>query len=158
VGNLIDQAELERTLGAGTVARLCTDDGGATPDPEVVANLIEQASKHAMGILYAGFQSTEKIEALATADASLRGHIARIWADLAAYRRPALLNDRGETPYTMGRKMAEEHLRRLSQAEARSIGEEKAGINENIDTETNRPDWDPVFAATGEDPQGPGGF
>jgi hypothetical protein len=155
---LIDQAELERTLGAGTVARLCTDDGGATPDPEVVDGLILQASQHAAGILYAGFQSEDKIRALCEADASVRGHICRIWADLAAYRRPALLNDRGETPYTMGRKMAEEHLKRVSQAEARAIGEASAGINENIDAETNRPEWDPIFAATSEDPQGPGGF
>lgn len=160
--NLITQADLERRVGARTVAQFLSDDGGQAPDPTLVNEVLDEASRRAEGLLLPAF-SLESVVKLALDDVAVRGDICDIAADLMSRRRPALLADDGTTPYSKWRKDAEEHLKLVAKNELRLAGERGpsgAGVNRAI-TIANKPNIDPpqfVFAGTKDRPGGTGGF
>ena len=154
---LVEQADVERRIGRQSFARLCDDDGDGVADPAVVADLLEEATHVAEGILLRAF-SRATIAKLAATDVALRGAICDLAIGLAGRRRPELLGPNGN-PYTEMRKEGERVLAMMCKAEQRIAAEENVGANATIGGATTRP-VPPrhVFATSRTNPRGSGGF
>ncbi len=154
---LITKAELERRIGVHTLAELTSDDGSGQADNAIVDELLEEASDRAMGILWSGFPSEQQITDLMTADRAAKGAVLDIAAELAGMRRSGLQSEDGKTPYSGWAARAEKRLVEIAAGKRRAKGEAEAGTNARLGVRT-RPDRRPIFAATKDNPRGPGGF
>lgn len=156
--SLISQAELERYIGAQTLARLLNDTGDDTPNAQLLEDVIQGGTDEAYGILRVAFPSDAQIFTLVQNDRSAKNAVLDIAVGLAGQRRPGLLSDDGRTPYSGFRDRGVRTLERIAAGKRRSVGETQAGVNPTIRARTNQPDKKPVFASTKDDPTGPGGF
>jgi hypothetical protein len=149
--------DVERRIGAVNFARLCDDDGDGVADPAIVAEVLEEASRIAEGILLRAF-SLSTIAKLAASDIALRGAICDVAIGLAGRRRPELLGPTGN-PYTEMRKDGERVLFNMTKAEQRIAAEEQHGVNGTIGggISVGLPAKH-VFAPSRTNPRGSGGF
>ena len=154
---LISPTEVARRIGAQNFARLCDDDGDGTADPQIVDEIVEEASSIAEGILLRAFPRAT-IAKLAASDIALRGAICDVAIGLAGRRRPELLGPNGN-PYTEMRKDGERVLFNMTKAEQRIAAEEQQGVNGTIGggISVGLPAKH-VFATSRTNPRGSGGF
>lgn len=157
---MISQRDLELRIGADNVARMTNDDGGTEPDPEIMQKVLIQASSRARTLLFRGFPSNDQIEELVACDEGVKMLVEDIGIGLMGDRRPGFIAADGRTPYSAFRTRAEKALRDVADGADRSAGEEAAGGVGTVAGEAKpaRAQRDPVFAATANDPKGPGGF
>jgi hypothetical protein len=113
----------------------------------------------ALGICLPAF-SVAELTNMADADFAFRGYILDIAADIMARRRSEAINEKGETPFTAIRKLAEEKLEKIADAKRRMAGEESAGLNRKLSIRTNidRSVNPLIFQPTKNNPGGSGGF
>lgn len=155
--SVITQQMLELRFGVRTVAQYCNDEGGATADATIVAEVLEEAEDEGIGLLGPGY-TVEMAEQLAAADASVRGAFLEIAADVMGRRRVALLDAEGRSPFSGLRKRAEAVLTRVGKAQQRAKGEETAGRNRLVKTRTNRKPSPLIMGGTSGNTRGSGGF
>ncbi len=158
--DLITQRDLELRIGSNNVARMCNDVGGNDADQEILRKVIGQASARARTLLYRAYPSNEQIKNLVTADEGVKMLVEDLAIGLMGDRRPGFLASDGKTPYSSFRGRAEKALRAFADADDRPAGEESAGASSVVAAEAHpsRAQRDPVFAASSDDPKGPGGF
>ena len=156
---LVTLSQLERRFGPSTVSRYLDDDGDDTSEQTVAEEVLTEASQVAQGICLPAFSNGE-LENMADVDLAFRGYILDIAADIMARRRVEAINEKGETPYSGIRKLAEEKLEKIADAKRRMAGEEQAGINRKVSIRTNidRNAHPLVFPPTKNNPGGSGGF
>lgn len=157
---LITKAEIERRIGAGTLAELTNDQGGLTADDTVVDEAREEASDRAMGILWRAFPSEAQIVNLAAADRAVKGAVIQICCGILGQRRAGLQSPEGKTPWAGWEAAGEKVLKEIADGKRRAKGEAAAGQNETLKTRINQPSppRTTIFASTKDDPVGPGGF
>ena len=157
MADLIDQADVEARIGPRCLVDLLDDDGDGIADASRIAALLTAASKIARGILYRAFPSSDQIDDLVEADEGVKNDVVEIFVGLASGGRPHMLGPDGKSPFSSWRAEASKRLNAIADAQIRSIGEETAGANQTLTT-TVQPTRTPIFAATADDPIGPGGF
>ncbi len=157
MADLITQADLENRIGVTELIHLTDDDDSGQADADKITWALSTASSYAKGLLYKGFQSEEKIELVVAADPALKNDVVEIAVGLLGGRRRQLVGEDGRNPYSGWREKAEQRLQQVAVAKRRAIGEETGGSNDTIGT-TVQPDRAMIFAATKDDPIGPGGF
>lgn len=154
---VITKAELERRIGPQILAELTSDDGSGTADNTIVDAVLDEASDRGIGILWSGFPSEQQIIDLVAADAGVKGAFLDIAAELVGMRRAALQGQEGTTPYSGWAKRAEQRLAEVASGKRRAKGEGTVGKNARLGVRY-RPERSTVFAATKDDPKGPGGY
>lgn len=162
---MIAQAALELKMGGVRVVAQYTNDSGtssgaATPDPVIIAYILQTATDEGAGALRSAY-AAEEISALVAADTAVKDAFAAIGAGLCGARRPQIRDDRGRTMWFDERAAARSFLKEMAKADNRSIAEGTGTVPENPLTTplTNYPQ--PVrfkFAATSDHPHRGGGF
>lgn len=161
ISPVIAQADLELKMGGNTVLGQYTNDAnGKTPDPVIVAYVLQVASDEGAGALRSSFTATE-IAALVAADTAVKDAFASIGAGICGARRPQMRDERGRTMWFDERARANSFLKEMAKADNRSIAEGQGDVPVNplTQNETNYPR--PVsfaFAQTSDKPCGHGGF
>lgn len=156
----ISQLDLERTVGASTVARFFDDDGDGAADASTLDEFLRRATARARGMLMGLFTEAtyEQIEA----DERFVDAVCWIALGLAAQRRPEWMLPDGSFPYSKQRKEAETELAAIARGADKFAaqlepggGGNEAGAGPSRAAETYGP---PIFAASREYTGGRGGF
>jgi hypothetical protein len=165
VANLIDQAIVEQRMGGPKyLVMYADDDADGTADAAIVTAVLDEASRIAEGILWAGFPSLPQIATLAASDTSVRGAIADVACGLFGDRRPELVIEAGKPAQHWRREQGERVLKQIARTDRRAPGEATAGVNTQLSNRTSRekPPTTFVFSDTGAQRaaggRGPGGF
>jgi hypothetical protein len=154
---LITQADVERRIGARTLAQLLDDDGDEVADAANVTWMLNTASRIAEGALKPGFPTAALVATLVAADAAVLNDVVEIAAGLAGGHKPGLVGADGRSPYDGWRDKAEKRLVALGKAESRATGEETAGNNRKLATSKSC-GRELLFSSTPSNPTGSGGF
>lgn len=158
---LVDQRDLEIRVGADNVAKMCNDEGGTEPDPEILDALISRGSGLARTALRRAFPEPEQVAQLVASDDGVKVHVEDLVIGLMGDRRPGLLAADGKTPYSAFRARGMAALKAIADAELRPEGEETTGRNKLVETSMRpaRAQREPVFLSTAKNPHGRrGGF
>ncbi len=151
----ITRDDLVQRFTARRVDQLFDDDGSGRADGDPLVTIIAEASARAHAILAPVYTGAE-IAALSN-DPAFRGAVSEIAMALAGRRRAEFQNDQGEAPYTTLLESARETLQAVAQATLR-LGADSASGNARVGGGTNRRRPSFVFAASRDDPRGPGGY
>ena len=156
---IINQRMLELRFGAKVVLDMFDSARSGRVDGERVEEVLNEATDLMAGMCLGAF-SVSDLRDLAAVDTYVRGLCCNIAMGLASLNRPGLMTAEGGNPYTKLQEKSEAKLRDIVQAKAaaRFAGEETVGRNRKLQNEVNRPTATPIFAATRNDPVGPGGF
>lgn len=130
---LITSADLLLALdgSAEQLRRLAGDDGTGVAREDRVAYGIDVASEEAYGILLAGFESVERVQALAAADVSVRHSIAMIWREVLAAGKDDFRLPDGKSIFSADARVARDQLRAKAQGARRSSAEEVATVGQS---------------------------
>jgi hypothetical protein len=152
----IDQAFLERSVGAATVARWFDDDGDGVADASIVADYLARATATARGKLSTSFPAA--LIDILKVDEQYQHQVAMIALGLACQRKPEWMNPDGSFPYERQMSMAKKELLDISKGVER-LYYEKDAPNPTVNGSSRPgPPLTPTFAATKNRPGGPGGF
>lgn len=152
----IDQAFLERSVGAATVAQWFDDDGDGVADAALVADYLARATATARGKLSTSFPAAA-IDILKV-DEQYQHHVAIIALGLACQRRTQWMLPDGTFPYERQMSLAKKELLEVA-AGAERLYYEKDAPNPTVKGSSRPgPTVAPVFAATKDRPGGAGGF
>lgn len=157
---LVTREMVEAVIGATAWARLTGDKGADEPDEVTELRIFKVATDRAIGLLWPGFPSEERIRNLVGDDDGVNDMVANLAIGLAGKRRPHLVDGQGKPLYAGWSEKAERDLADIASGKRRAKGEATAGRNELLKAETNvkPPERKTVFLATKDDPKGPGGF
>ncbi len=130
---LITEAHLLLALdgSAEQLRRLAGDDGTGTARADRVTYGIAVASEEAYGILLAGFESVERVQALAAEDVAVRHAIAMIWRETLASGKDDFRLPDGKTIFSADARVARDLLRAKAQGARRSSAEEVAAVGQS---------------------------
>lgn len=149
-------ADLEGRFGAARVRQYLDDDGDGTPDPDVVAVVLDDANADVTSRLLRKGHTAAELNLLA-ADSWLKRRATEIAIAYASERRPEWLNQMGEGPYETLRKRARADLKEWQANEARIPTETDIAPRHNVAGDLGRgPGF--VFAESDDNPKGSGGF
>lgn len=159
---LVTQQQVELKVGSLTLSQLTDDDGDGVADQLVLDYCSEVASDVAYGILLKAYPSEQRVQQLVSDDAAVRDAVVDVYVGVAGERRPSLLTQDGETPYSAWRKRGERFLQDVVAGKYRPKGEALGGENELQQTDVQRKPGNAVpfrtvIAGTRDDPT-PGGF
>lgn len=162
MANLITQEDLERKIGVRAVAQLSNDQGGTTADTTVIGEVLGEASDIAKGLLWDAFPSDAQIEALVGADKAAKGAVTDLAIGLLGMRRLSLQDSEGKSVHERRYDRAERKLQQIAEGRVRRAkGEATAGRNKQLGVthnNTREAGKKTIFAATADNPKGPGGF
>ena len=153
---LMTQRMLELRFGSKLVRDLTDRDRDGKVDPEVIEEVIKEASDRVLGILLGGF-SLDQVKNLTTSDYALRGMVCDVAIGIASRARPGILSTDGKTPLLSIGKMAERDLMDIASGKRRIAAEELKGRNRKLGVSVNLDPGSPVFAQRSDEPVG-GGF
>jgi hypothetical protein len=154
----VDQSDLEDVAGAAEVARLFCSDGSGVADPHLIASACQRASALFDSYVAQGWTDPAARRKLINDDPFLVDRISWVAMHLRAQAKTEWRDANGVAPFHTEYSDACGHFDRLAKGKARSKGEERAGSSVMSRGRVNRPTPAFVFAASREDPKGPGGF
>jgi len=150
-------AALVLRVGAETVTQLFDDDGDGVADTAPLNACIEDANRLTEArLLHKGFSHVQ-LSGLAV-DATLCRLATEIALGLAGRRRPEWITADGRGRYDAIATAAKADLDLIAQGRLRLAAEGDAGANTSIRGSIRTPEPVFVFAASGANTRGPGGF
>jgi hypothetical protein len=161
--NLLSQLQLERRFGPGTVRDFADLTGDGSSVATRVEEVLREASGRMIAILRKGWADIEQIQDMclgADADPDIVGAGLDIAIAILARGRSHTLGPDGVSMYASFEAGGEKRLRAAADGATKPDAERTVGANRlrSVGLEPNRPEQPMVFAATRDNPRGPGGF
>jgi hypothetical protein len=130
---LITTDDLELAFNGSTemLRRLCGDDGAGSYRTDRADYGIAVASEEMYGILLSGFDSNERVQALAAGDVAVRHAGAMIWRDVLAQGKDEFRLPDGGNVFSPDARKARDMLREKARGAKRSSAEETAAVGQS---------------------------